>query len=191
MLFLCRKALLQAPYSTLSCLLLSYLKYERADRSVFVRKPGATSPYCVCYCSDGFFLTYNIFGQRFFKAGEPLRCIIAVIPYGDTGILCYHIGYIVCCKGRSISAVICTERFFLLSEFQRKCEILIVYSPYFSSDSSFSFLPMLSSPLRLSLILAEPSSIRSIALSGRKRSFIYLTDRPTAAEIASSVIFTL
>ena len=98
---------------------------------MFVRKPGATSPYCVCYCPDGFFLTYNIFGQRFFKAGEPLRCIIAVIPYWDTGILRYHICYIVCCKSRSISAVICTERFFLLSEFQRKCEILIVYRPYF------------------------------------------------------------
>lgn len=143
----------QAPYSTSSCLLLSYLKYERADRSVFVRKPGATSPYCVCYCSDGFFLTYNIFGQRFFKAGKPLRCIIAVIPYGDTGILCYHICYIVCCKSRSISAGICTERFSCSLSFSASAKSLLFIARIFSSDSSFSFLPMLSSPLRLSLIL--------------------------------------
>ena len=42
-----------------------------------------------------------------------------------------------------------------------------------------------------SLTLEADSSIRSIALSGRKRSAIYLEDSFTAASIASSVIFTL
>ena len=38
----------------------------------------------------------------------------------------------------------------------------------------------------------EPaSSIKSIALSGKNLSVMYLTDKSTAASIASSVIFTL
>ena len=35
------------------------------------------------------------------------------------------------------------------------------------------------------------SSIKSIALSGKNLSLIYLTDKLTAASMASSVIFTL
>ena len=41
------------------------------------------------------------------------------------------------------------------------------------------------------LILDAASSIRSIALSGRKRSLIYLDESVTALFIASSVILTV
>jgi len=50
-----------------------------------------------------------------------------------------------------------------------------------SSGGVFSF----------SLTLEPASSIKSIALSGKNLSVIYLTDKSTAAFIAPSVIFTL
>ena len=71
----------------------------------------------------------------------------------------------------------------------------------FLMASSFSFskaLSFSSASLRLgeseytsSLIREAASSIRSIALSGRKRSLIYLVESLTAASKASSVMVTL
>ena len=45
--------------------------------------------------------------------------------------------------------------------------------------------------ISLNLTLDADSSIKSIALSGKNLSVIYLIDKSTAATMASSVIFTL
>ena len=80
----------------------------------------------------------------------------------------------------------------MLAAFSKSC-VRIASSFSLDKDSSFSSISFkLSGTVYVFIFtLDAASSIKSIALSGKNLSVIYLTDILTAASIASSVIFTL
>ena len=95
----------------------------------------------------------------------------------------------------------CSFSYFAFNSFSLSLKDAAFSNFWILTASSLSFVTLASSSSNsfresgsvyvFSLALDAASSIKSIALSGKYLSLIYLTDNLTAASIASSVIFTL